>query len=500
MTKSSRVLIFGDPSWPAESLGKFFSDEGEQPVSVWVDGRGWVLNKSLASRAKVPTGTPLEAAENVRFDDMEASQEPVAIIGFADSETSQKVVDALRAKRSNIKILQVGSRGTRSALNQTKRSVAWKDLLSAGLDQELQLLGLQDRVRDLRSFLKDAEEVAILIQDDPDPDGLAAALALRKVLGRNSQTAPIVSFGSITRPENVSMAKLLDIEVRQVTESDFAGFAKVVMLDCQPSFFRGRKVRADAIIDHHPVAPLPEGLVPGFLEMREDLGSISTLMTGYLRAASITPSERLATALLYGIKSDTLMLNREVSEHDLSAFVFLYPLTNGNVLRRIERPELPLNYLSSLGRGLKTLVSENAVTVLSLPQVEREEWIPQAADFALQVEHSHWAVGCGVFDGKVILSGRNCGYVQHCGDLFKKLFNQLGCAGGHRTMAKAIISKKEWVKVFGKGSASSTKLPRLVSGLLQDALAGMNTPVSPSSANPEAPKSPSLRVGRHNHS
>jgi nanoRNase/pAp phosphatase (c-di-AMP/oligoRNAs hydrolase) len=484
VAKSSRVLIFGDPSWPAESLGKFFSDDNEQPVSVWVDGRGWVLNKSAVGRTKfVSTDTALSAAESLRFDDLEASQEPVAIIGFADSEISQQVVDALRSKRSNIKILQVGSKGTRSALSQTKRSVAWKDLLSAGLDQELQLLSLQDRVRDLRSFLKDAEEVAILLQDDPDPDGLAGALALRKVLGRNSQTAPIVSFGKITRPENVSMAKLLDIEVRQVVEADFDSFDKVVMLDCQPSFFRGRKVRADVVIDHHPAVPFPESCTPGFTEMREDLGSISTLMTGYLRAASITPSERLATALLYGIKSDTLMLNREVSELDLSAFVYLYPLTNGNTLRRIERPELPLAYLSSLGRALKTLSSVGGVTVLALPNVEREEWIPQAADFALQVEHSHWAVGCGVFEGKVVLSGRNCGYVQHCGDLFKKLFNQMGCAGGHRTMAKAIISQKEWTRSFGKGSASACKLPELVSRLIQEALEGMNT-VSASLSEP----------------
>lgn len=476
VAKSSRVLIFGDPSWPAESLGKFFSAEGEQPVSVWVDGRGWILNKSLASRTKLPSDTALEAAENLRFDDLEASHEPVAIIGFADSDMSQQVVEALRAKRSNIKILQVGARGSRGALNQTKRSVAWKDLMSAGLDQELQLLVLQDRVRDLRNYLKDTEEVAILLQDDPDPDGLAGALALRKVLGRNSQTAPIVSFGKITRPENVSMAKLLDIEVRQITEADIDLFPKVVMLDCQPSFFKGRKVRADVIIDHHPTVPLAENCQPGFLEMREDLGSISSLMTGYLRAASITPSERLATALLYGIKSDTLILNREVSDIDLNAFVYLYPLSNGNTLRRIERPELPLSYLSSLGRGLKSLSSQNGVTVLALPEVDREEWIPQAADFALQVENSHWAVGCGIFDGKVILSGRNCGYVQHCGDVFKKLFNQMGCAGGHRTMAKAIIAQKEWVKVFGKGSLSSTKLPEVVSKLLQDAIAGMNAP------------------------
>jgi nanoRNase/pAp phosphatase (c-di-AMP/oligoRNAs hydrolase) len=314
--------------------------------------------------------------------------------------------------------------------------------------------------------------VAILLQDDPDPDGLAAALALRKVIGRKSQTAPIISFGTITRPENVAMAKLLDIEVKQITEAELQNFERVVMLDCQPSFFKGRKVRADAIIDHHPRSPWPEDIKPAFVEMREDLGSVSTLMSFYLRAASEHISGRLATALLYGIKSDTLMLNREVSDFDLSAFVYLYPLTNGNTLRRIERPELPLSYLESLRKGLKAMCVGSGVTVLPLPSVDREEWIPQAADFALQVEGSYWAMGCGVFDSKVIISGRNCGYVQHCGDLFKKLFNELGCAGGHRTMAKAIIAKKDWETAFGKTSTNAaqlaTKIHEIVSQALQE--------------------------------
>lgn len=463
-------MIFGDASWPAESLGKFFQGDSEQAVSVCIEGKGWIQNKGLLARGAEFSDSTLNSIENLQIEESESINQPLAIVGIADKELSQKIVDALKAKRQNIKILQVGSRETRSALNQTKRSVAWKDLLSVGLDQEIQLLSIQDRVRDLRATFKDSEQVAILLQDDPDPDGLAAALALRKVLGRKSQTAPIVSFGRITRPENVAMAKLLDIEVKQINEYDLQRFERVVMLDCQPSFFKGRKVRADAVIDHHPRAPWPEDIQPLFVEMREDLGSVSTLMSFYLRAASEHISGRMATALLYGIKSDTLMLNREVSDLDLSAFVYLYPLTNGNTLRRIERPELPLSYLESMRKGLKFMKIGKGVTVLPLPTVDREEWIPQAADFALQVEGSYWAFGCGIYEGKVIISGRNCGYVQHCGDLFKKLFNEIGCAGGHRTMAKALIAKKDWEKVYGKGSATPSKLSSLIHKIVVDAL------------------------------
>ena len=81
-------------------------------------------------------------------------------------------------------------------------------------------------------------------------------------------------------------------------------------------------------------------------------GATSTILTEYLEACGADVSQRLATALLYGIKSDTLMLNRETGPADLRAFMSLYPLTNYNTLRRIERPELPLAFAEFLARVL----------------------------------------------------------------------------------------------------------------------------------------------------
>lgn len=401
--------------------------------------------------------------------------EAVAIVGFSNTEVSQKVVECLRERSAGIKILEVGTRGSRPAFRQTKRSVAWHDIMSDGMEQEIELLSLQQRVQELRDLLKDVPAIAILLQDDPDPDGLASALALRKVLGRNSQTAAIVSFGQITRPENVAMSRLLGIEVEKVDLERLHSYPKVVLVDCQPSFFKGRRIRADIVIDHHPKAPPPpvvEGEAPvvpaalDFEEIREDLGALSTLLTQYLRAATVEVSQRLATALLYGIKSDTLFLNRGVADADLDAFVYLYPLINGNVLRKIERPELPVAYLESLRTALKHLSVKEGIVVLPLKDVSREEWIPQAADFALQVEGAQWAFGCGIFEEKLIISGRNCGYVQHCGDLFKELFDGIGCAGGHRTMAKALIPKAEWLKRFGARSLTQGQVSRILTKLV----------------------------------
>lgn len=334
-------------------------------------------------------------------------------------------------------------------------------------------MALEQRLRDLRGCLRDAETVAILLQDDPDPDGLASALALRKLLGRNAQTAPIVSFGTVHRPENEAMCRLLEIDVKKVSEESLHRFDKLVCVDCQPSFFKGRRIVPDVILDHHP--RVAEGAKnaesrPLFEDIREDLGALSTLMLQYLQAAKCEISRRLATALLYGIKTDTLHLNRETSSADLEAFVYLYPRANGNWLRKIERPELPLSYLERLRSGLKFLRSENGVVILPIGEIEHDEWVAQAADFALQVEGSEWAFGCGLQDDRLLVSGRNCGYVQHCGDLFKDLFDALGCAGGHRTMAKAIIPKSAWTKRFGSKALTQTGLAKTLLGLIEKAL------------------------------
>ncbi len=469
MARTSRFLIFGDQSWPAESLGKFFSDENDAGVSVWIDGRGWVQNgrrEQSASSRKNENANPLAAIEGINLGDGDASG-VVAIVGFQNTDSAQAVVDSLKSKNSDIKILQVGSRDTRCALNQRKRSIAWKDLISRGVDEEILLLSMQNRVRDLRTHFKDAEKVAIILQDDPDPDGLASALALRKLLGRKSQTAPIVTYGVITRPENVAMVKLLGIEVEKIdSDEDLKNYSMRVMVDCQPSFFRGRNIQVDAVLDHHPKPPAVDYSSIAIEEIHPELGATSSLMTLLLRAAGEVPSQRLATALLYGIKSDTLMLNREVSEIDLDSFVFLYPLSNGNTLRRIERPELPIAYLEQLRKGLRFLNTSDGVTVLPVPLVEREEWIPQAADFALQVEGTLWAVGIGAYGKNIVLSGRNCGYVQHCGDVFKSLFNEMGIAGGHKSMAKAIIPKAVWTKAFGTGSMVPVRLTEIASQLI----------------------------------
>ena len=97
-----------------------------------------------------------------------------------------------------------------------------------------------------------------------------------------------------------------------------------------------------------------------FADLRTAYGATSTIFTEYLRAAGMEPSQRLATALLYGIKTDTLFLERGTKLADLSAFNFLYPLANKAMITRIERPALPREDLEAMGRAFSHCKSKTA--------------------------------------------------------------------------------------------------------------------------------------------
>lgn len=459
MASATLYYVFADQSWPAESLTTILPTRSS--LGLWIEGRGWLMtpNNGAAFDGRSIESSKL-AAEECSVPNA-GKKNVVAIVGFEDDAQADEVESILKARSEAIQVLKLGARSSKP-ISRVRRHVAWKDLMETGFAHELDLLAIQSKIVGLQSVLQDAGRVAILLQDDPDPDGLAGALALRKILGRNAQSAPIVSFGKITRPENLAMVRLLEIEIERVTEKSLAAFDKIVFVDCQPSFFKGRNIRCDVVIDHHPLVETPELEDAEWVEIEEDLGAISTLFALYLEAADVEISQRLATALLYGIKSDTLFFNRSVSEKDLEAFVQLYPYVNGSLLRRIERPELPLTYISSLQLALKQFEPKNGVGVLVLPDVEREDWIPQGADFVSQIEDVRLAVAAGIVEDTLVISGRNYDEDLHCGEIFKRLFDEFGAAGGHRSMAKAIIHLDRWKEKFGAGSVTTAKIRQLL--------------------------------------
>jgi nanoRNase/pAp phosphatase (c-di-AMP/oligoRNAs hydrolase) len=323
------------------------------------------------------------------------------------------------------------------------------------------------RVQQYQRYFSDADRVLIMMHNDPDPDALASALALRNVLRRTKATAVIGAIQGVTRPENLRMVNLLDIHVEAVTQSSFGEFDRIAMVDVQPHYFGEALDRVDLVIDHHPEQP---GYTAVFKDIRADYGSTSTILTEHLRAVDANISERTATAMLYAIKSDTLFFNRQANRVDIEAFSYLYPLADAALIRKMEGSEITLERLEYVIKAHQAGTLRDQVFCGFLGPSPREDLIPYVADFFLQLENVKWTVIGGIVGDTLIVSVRNLGYSKDAGEFARRHFSDVGSAGGHRAMAKAVVPIHAFREKFGDldGPGIGARLQQLVAEFLHE--------------------------------
>lgn len=375
-----------------------------------------------------------------------------AILFIRNPALREKVYSILRAANDKLPILSLASeKEVAGGLKDSfLRQLTLDDIFQEFCAPQLLDTFNRQKVERIRSLFREKDKIHILLQHDPDPDAIGSALALREILGRKRATTPIVTFGEVTRPENLAMIRLLDIQIDRITYEDLHGSGtKLALVDVQPPYFDRPLGKVDLVVDHHPKR---SPFTARFTDLRTSYGATSTIFTEYLRAAGMEPSQRLATALLYGIKTDTLFLERGSQLADLEAFTFLYPRASRALITKMERPALPREDLEALGRALSKLQLDDGMAVIHMGEVKREDVIPQMAEFCLQIEGVEWGVASGLCGDRVVISVRNVGYVKSAGEVMKRLFDELGSAGGHRTMAKAVVPLDRFKEHFGEVS------------------------------------------------
>jgi nanoRNase/pAp phosphatase (c-di-AMP/oligoRNAs hydrolase) len=175
------------------------------------------------------------------------------------------------------------------------------------------------------------------------------------------------------------------------------------------------------------------------VDIRPDYGATSTIFTEYLRAARIKPSQTLATALIYGIKTDTQNFERQSREEDVRAFHYLFDKINHNVLRKIEISDLALKDLAYFREALenKTVAKDRIYT--HLQKIPSADILVILADFLLKVHDISWSIVSGIVGNTLVVIVRNDGYRKDAGKSIQKAFGSYGSAGGHRAAARAEI-------------------------------------------------------------
>jgi nanoRNase/pAp phosphatase (c-di-AMP/oligoRNAs hydrolase) len=414
-----------------------------------------VESKSLARRLH-EAGLNVTAADPRRTDTyLKADLTPGTCVIIEDTgrRSLKRIIEAIRdAGGTLIYVLGVGISDFRKREEELKSQfpelnyLALSELFGGPLLTEFSRSLTRLKVQQYQRFFADADRVLVLLHNEPDPDALASGLALRNVLRRTRQTCIIAALEGVTRPENVRMVNLLDLHVEPITPAQVAEYERIAMVDVQPHYFGGLIDRVDLVIDHHPEQP---GYTAVFKDIRPDYGSTSTILTEHLRAVDANISERTATALLYAIKSDTLFFNRQANRVDIEAFSYLYPLADAALIRKMEGAEITMERLEYVVKAKQYGRMAEQVFCAFLGTTPREDFIPYVADFYLQLENVKWTIVAGIVNDSLIMSVRNLGYSRNAGEFVRKYFADIGSAGGHRAMAKAVVPLHAFREKFG---------------------------------------------------
>ena len=261
-------------------------------------------------------------------------------------------------------------------------------------------------------------------------------MAVKRLLWRRVSNVTISNINIIKRPDNIAMIRLLGVNLVPVKDIIKDCFSRFVMVDSQPEhnelFVR---FPMDIIIDHHPDS---EVKAP-FVDIRPKYGATASIMTEYLRAAKIKPSTKLAAGLFYAIKTDTDNFVRQTLIEDVRAFQFLYRHANLNLVNKIERSELRLDFLKYFEIALANKRIRKGRAFSHVGPVVNPDVCVLLADFFMKISSVDWSIVSGLYANKLVLIFRNDGLRKDAGKVAKESFGSIGSAGGHKSAARAEI-------------------------------------------------------------
>lgn len=303
------------------------------------------------------------------------------------------------------------------------------------------ILARQPRSERLLATLAPYRKVVVVSHVNPDPDALASMLGLQSLVQHCQPGKPVTLTvdGMIARAENQSMVDLIPIPVVPVGEVPIDGTTAVIMVDSQPHTGRRASEAAvpQVVIDHHETGGNLTGVV--FRDIRPNLGATSTVVTGYLLERHVAVVPRLATALLYGIESETSGYPREASTLDDGALVWLYPRADKDLLARIRNPKLPQSHFATFQHALANAFLYRDLVVGWCGTVSQPDIVAEIADFFVRFDRVNWALVVGVFDSMLKLSVRVSMLGGHAGEVLRTVVDGLGTAGGHDKRAGGAI-------------------------------------------------------------
>ncbi len=296
---------------------------------------------------------------------------------------------------------------------------------------------MDNPAHELISYIGHKRRILAMCHNNPDPDTIASAAAFKSILHQTLKSKVVICYGGmIGRAENRQLTRRLKIEMIHVKEIDFRDFSVISLIDTQPSTGNNSMpelVTPHVVIDHHPLRN--NTLKCPFYDVRPEYGSTSTIMTEYIRELDLQIDKNIATALFYGLKTDTNGLLRSSIHADLDAFTYLFPRIAPKTLAAIEKPEVPKSYYLKFADAIGKAVQYKDVVISQMGRLNNPDIAAEMADFLLRMENIRWTLCMGEYKDELIVSVRTSRRGWWAGKVALKIMRGFGTGGGHEKAA-----------------------------------------------------------------
>lgn len=293
--------------------------------------------------------------------------------------------------------------------------------------------------------IKPKRKVLILTHNNPDPDTIAAAQGIKFILSRTLKKRCTIAYhGLVGRAENRELIKLCKIDMYQSMKLTFSRYDYLIVVDTQPkagNVYIPDGNTVNVTIDHHNYRTSTNAVK--LHDVRPKAGSTSTIIVEYMKHLGLQPDADTATALYYGIKTDTVGSGRSSNNHDLEMMSYIFPCISLKKLTRIENPELPKYYYKNLRKALDCAEIMDDIIFCNLGDVRNADLIAETSDFLLRMRDVRWTFVIGRVENNGYFSLRSKSARMKVGRMAMSLVKGLGTGGGHMKSAGGQINLED---------------------------------------------------------
>lgn len=289
------------------------------------------------------------------------------------------------------------------------------------------------------------KDIYIQTHNFPDPDAIASAFGLQKLLAYEGIHATICYKGKIDRYNTLKLIELLGIELVNIEEIEgqLHEDDEIILVDAQKGNSNIIDMTGTEIIciDHHPIFCVAENSEYRYTDIRPDIGACATIIAQYFFENAIEMDDKTATVLSYAIRSDTDKLSRGVSKLDFEMLYRMYDSCDRKIIQNLENAKIYFEDLNAYSKAIESIRVFDNISFACVGENCPEALIASVSDFMLAVVEVKFSVVYAIQKNGIKLSVRSEGGLD-AGRIISRALKDIGNGGGHAAMAGGFIPLK----------------------------------------------------------